>query len=1009
MIVALDDDENEETDNRRHYLLVPCCLPWVRGSFPYCISEGKSTSTTTMEDCMESSGSNHNNTSSMMNVLSTAAMDQLPSSEATAPPGVSRIETEELSIRQDAALQQQRESDPLEKPILEVVATACASASSQNEDKSAKNNSLDRLEPPLIEAALLHEKQQQGNMINVRTGSSATVGTAVTTAVDSDAADTDDGSQHHHQQQRHGPSSREPQSSNHDSSSSSSPDNHNNSSSNNNGSMNDRSEQQQPHPEDSHTSFNSHENTTTIVEEITFSADDLGYNMDDDDLGLLGPDPPSSTQRKSSGRRTSVHFEFVEIREYSITIGDNPYCSRGVPISLNWDYSEGRVVPIDLFESANKRRRRKNARRMLLDPIQRRDLLWRCGHDLDDIEEAAKANEKENFRQSFNLYFLPVFVLQELWESQSERLRGWTSKVRGKRSKESEKSSNEAQVRQLHQIQLASVDTEGGGLPPWQRDTQNDKPIRRVSFRGRSGGVGLPSNDSFVSNHSIPSDGDVGDWESSYSDHSSAQRTSGSDMGSSVAGSTFRNAASDAKFSTYKIRTDPRQHDKATEIILCSIQRPHMRAFHASWFGFFIGFVMWFAVTPLLGEVKETLGLTNQEIWTSSLCGTAVTVLARVMMGPLCDVFGARKCMAAIVVVSAIPCGLTGLVNTATGLSAVRAFIGIAGSAFVPCQYWTSRMFAREVAGTANALVAGWGNLGGGVTQLLMGSALFPLFKLFFDDHDNAAEMAWRTVFVIPALVAFGAAYVYIFHSEDSPKGDFAELVRQQQIEIVSPFWSLGMAIQNRNVLLLLVQYACCFGVEITMTNATALYFKEEFGQDTVAAAAIASVFGIMNLFARGLGGYGSDFFNAHYGTKGRVVWQSITLFMEGIGIVVFAFAETLVGAIFSLIFLSFWVQCAEGSTYGIVPYVNRRFTGTLRGSAVLGKSYLRTISGLGHTSNHCCLLSYVSQELSWDGSVAAAPWEELSFPSSFVSSLTKRLSSRWDWLPLAQRFFPSL
>ena len=130
-------------------------------------------------------------------------------------------------------------------------------------------------------------------------------------------------------------------------------------------------------------------------------------------------------------------------------------------------------------------------------------------------------------------------------------------------------------------------------------------------------------------------------------------------MGSSVTGSTFRNAASDAKFDTYKIRTDPRQHDKATEIILCSIQRPHMRAFHASWFGFFIGFVMWFAITPLLGEVQETLGLTNKEIWMSSLCGTAMTVLARVMMGPLCDVFGARKCMAAVVVFSAIPCGLT--------------------------------------------------------------------------------------------------------------------------------------------------------------------------------------------------------------------------------------------------------------------------------------------------------------------------------------------------------------
>ena len=78
--------------------------------------------------------------------------------------------------------------------------------------------------------------------------------------------------------------------------------------------------------------------------------------------------------------------------------------------------------------------------------------------------------------------------------------------------------------------------------------------------------------------------------------------------------------------------------------------------------------------------------------------------------------------------------------------------------------------------------------------------------------------------------------------------------MRQQEIMIVSPTASLCAACQNWNVWILLIQYACCFGVEVTMTNATALYFQDEFGQTTVSAAAIASVFGFMNLFARGLG-----------------------------------------------------------------------------------------------------------------------------------------------------------
>ena len=116
------------------------------------------------------------------------------------------------------------------------------------------------------------------------------------------------------------------------------------------------------------------------------------------------------------------------------------------------------------------------------------------------------------------------------------------------------------------------------------------------------------------------------------------------------------------------------------------------------------------------------------------------------------------------------------------------------------------------------------------------------------------------------------------------------------------------------------------------MTNAAALYFKERFGQSTESAAAIASIFGFMNLFARGLGGHGSDLYNARYGMRGRLGWQFVTLVLEGGIIMIFAFAGTLPGAIIALIFTSILVQSAEGSTFGIVPYVSRRYTGGIVG-----------------------------------------------------------------------------
>ena len=386
--------------------------------------------------------------------------------------------------------------------------------------------------------------------------------------------------------------------------------------------------------------------------------------------------------------------------------------------------------------------------------------------------------------------------------------------------------------------------------------------------------------------------------------------------------------------SSYGIQVDKRQQDKATQIILKSFRRPHMRAFHASWFSFFVAFFSWFAITPLLSEVQDTLGLDKSDVWMSSLFGTLGTIVMRIIMGPLCDAFGARRCMAFILAAAAVPTALTGLIESSFGLSLVRLFIGIGGSSFVACQYWTHEMFTREVAGTANALVAGWGNLGGGFTNLIMGSAFFPLFRWIFRDEDDgeddttASELAWRTICIFPATLSLVTAFLILCYSDDSPKGSYKHRIRSENRMVTSPMESLRHALNNWNVWILTLQYACCFGVEVTMTNAAALYFKDEYGQSTVSAAGIASIFGFMNLFARALGGVGSDIFNARKGIRGRLIWQTLTLFIEGVAIGVFAYSHTLAGSICALVFLSITVQSAEGSTFGIVPYVNRRFTG---------------------------------------------------------------------------------
>jgi len=398
------------------------------------------------------------------------------------------------------------------------------------------------------------------------------------------------------------------------------------------------------------------------------------------------------------------------------------------------------------------------------------------------------------------------------------------------------------------------------------------------------------------------------------------------------------------KFQTYYINVDPNQNDKATEIKLASFKRPHMRAFHFSWMCFFTAFFIWFAIAPLLPEISLTLGLSKQQVWTSNICSVAGTIIMRFINGPLCDKYGARILMGVVLAAASIPCACTGLVQNATQLYILRFFIGLGGSTFVMCQYWTSSMFTKEVAGTANAIVGGWGNLGGGVTQLIMGSVLFPLFKA----GGMSAEQAWRTVCIVPACVGVLMGLLTVKLSDDCPKGNYAEMKKNGTMAEVSASASFRSGALNVNTWLLFIQYACCFGVELTMNNAAASYFKATFELSTESAAAIASLFGWMNLFARGLGGFLSDKANYGYGMRGRLAFQTLCLVGEGLMVFVFANTKSLGLAIFVMVIFSTFVQAAEGSTFGIVPYVNPPVTGSISGIVGAGGNVGAVCFGLG-------------------------------------------------------------
>jgi len=372
------------------------------------------------------------------------------------------------------------------------------------------------------------------------------------------------------------------------------------------------------------------------------------------------------------------------------------------------------------------------------------------------------------------------------------------------------------------------------------------------------------------------------------------------------------------------------QDDKAVEFRLIRSNRPHMRAFHNSWWGFFVAFFCWFAIVPLLGDIQSDLGLSDHEVFVSNIVGVGGTILVRFILGPLCDQYGPRRLFSLVLVISSIATACTGLVQTATGLSVLRFFTGIAGGAFVTCQYWTSRMFAKEIVGSANALVGGWGNVGATFTPLVVGGALYPLFITICGGN---SELAWRTVSIVPAFVGLVTGIAILYTTDDSPRGNYSELKKHGIIpKCGSVKNSAVQGAKNFNSWLLFVQYACCFGVELAMNAATAKYYRDVFGQSSSSSVAIAGIFGWLNLFARALGGFVSDWAMTVNSMRGRIWVQATLLLLLGISIIIFANTHDLAGSIIVLVFFSLFVQATEGSTFGIVPYVNPPCMGTVIG-----------------------------------------------------------------------------
>ena len=369
------------------------------------------------------------------------------------------------------------------------------------------------------------------------------------------------------------------------------------------------------------------------------------------------------------------------------------------------------------------------------------------------------------------------------------------------------------------------------------------------------------------------------------------------------------------------------QH-QATRIDLFSFQSAQMRAFHTTWFAFFLAFFGWFGIAPLMAVVREDLDLSKAQVGNTVIASVAITVVARLVIGRLADRVGPRRAYTWLLIFGSLPVMGIGLAQNYETFLLFRLAIGVIGASFVITQYHTSVMFAPNVIGTANATTAGWGNLGGGITQMVM-----PLLLTALVTFGVSETLGWRLAMIVPGAALLLAGIGYHVLTQDAPDGNFAELRARGELPPASAsagsFWE---AARDHRVWALFVIYGACFGIELTINNVAALYYHDRFDLSVGMAGLIAGLFGLMNLFARTLGGAFGDLAGVRFGLRGRVLFLGAVLLLEGLALIAFSRMDALLLAIPAMIVFSVFVQMSEGATFSVVPFVNRKALGSVAG-----------------------------------------------------------------------------
>lgn len=417
------------------------------------------------------------------------------------------------------------------------------------------------------------------------------------------------------------------------------------------------------------------------------------------------------------------------------------------------------------------------------------------------------------------------------------------------------------------------------------------------------------------------------------------------------------------------------------------VKNPEIRALHLTWIAFFITFYVWFNMAPLASSMLRSVDwLTADDLRLFAICNVALTIPARIIVGMALDRFGPRRVFSLLMILMAIPALVFAFGTNMMQLLVSRLVLGSIGASFVVGIHMTAMWFKPRDIGFAEGFYAGWGNFGSAAAAITL-----PTIAL----HMYGGEDGWRWAIAQSAIFMAAYGVYYWFAITDGPVGtvhrkprkaialevsswgDMIKLILWtipligvlavlvwriqsmgylgltgawiaysvivvivfyqivQILRVNVPLLKKGVPEDDKypfnSVAALNSTYFANFGAELAVVSMLPMFFEQTWSLNAAAAGLIAASFAFVNLVARPMGGLVSD----RMGNR-RFVMLSY-MFGISIGFALMGWMNSswpLIIAVVITVFTSFFVQGAEGATFGIIPSIKRRLTGQISGMA---------------------------------------------------------------------------